>query len=87
MRCPKSDSLTAEVPRSRNSAVLLCNQQQCGTLDYLSQIDQLDTRGPLFNGDKVNLNSDIGGMELYAENVIGTDPYDVIKALKPYFSK
>ena len=37
-------------------------------------------------GDPVNRTGDIGGMELYAANVIGTDPFFVVGQLKEAFS-
>ena len=36
-------------------------------------------------GDPVNRTGDIGGMELYAANVVGTDPFFVIGQLKEVF--
>ena len=37
-------------------------------------------------GDPVNRTADIGGMELYAANVIGTDPFFVIRELQEAFA-
>jgi len=37
-------------------------------------------------GDPISRTSDIGGMELYASNVIGSDPYFVIRQLKAAFA-
>jgi hypothetical protein len=92
-----SDGLSPALKRSLYDA-LACFRDELGVQSFnvaiymppLSAVDEDWTGFPVMvrlvdRGDPVNRTGDIGGMELYAANVIGTDPFFVIGRLREAF--